>query len=610
MIAKIIPAIRIPQDGPFDYSIPDGTPPPEPGSLVRVRFRGKATVGLVVGVTETSEVAPSRLLPIEDRVFDGQAVMNAFSLHLLPRLAAHYCVPLPLLLLQLLPKIPVKVALPLGSGNDPSYFLSEASSEVEGLPLDDGRTGPTSSLVMLDSAFDAEKVRTLVTDELQVGPLLVLAPTVGHATWLKETILGITSKVELYHGALAPKRSALAWTSLATGAMDVLVATRSGVMAPLPPNGRIMIFAEDEPSFIQFDAEPRFDARFVARERAKAEGRSLVNVSEAPTLAAYASSSSRLMEVKDDTDLTVIRLDDERRGGFKGVFADQTVIAIYEIVKDGKDVIVCANRKGTALAVRCADCWAAIECDACSLPMRSFGHTSRCVRCDTSRETPTTCPKCGGSRLRDRGLTATRAVEELKALFPDVEVREVESEASLFESERPTIFVGTEMLVHSLRAKVETLRIGAVIVPHAEQLFGLGDYSDSEDGYTLLRALQALATRQNGRFILQTYSAEHPAILALRDAPEAFYEQGLSEREEFGYPPAWTYLKVTSPEVMASDEAKNALKSRLPDGARLDFSGDRTYISRFKPGDSIVPQALKTLGKGWVWRANPRYTNE
>lgn len=587
MIAKVVPAMRIPAAGPFDYSIPEGTPAPEPGALAIVRFRGKKVPALVLGTADSSSVDPARLRPIERALAGGRAVVSVSTLELLPRLALHYDVPLPLLVLSLLPSFPAK----------PPETTFAAADAAERPPCH-------HTVIQLETLFDVEAVMSTLLERRDGSPTLLLSPTLNHSEWLVKALAPSGLRVASYHGSMRPKEAAAAWLSLAAGTADILVSTRGGALAPLPPDGRIAIFAEEEPSFVQFDAEPRYDARFLARVRSRAEGRELLTLAEAPTVAAFADASERrLLERRGE--VAIVRLDDERKSGFRGVFADRSLESIRAALSEGRDATVCANRKGTALAVRCADCFAAVSCERCGIAMRAFGRTLRCGRCRAERPIPAACPSCGGHRLRDRGITVDSAVSELASLFPEANVSPFACEADARES-APAILVGTEAMVHSLRPALESRRIGAVVVPHAEQLLGLGDYGDAEEAYALLRGLQAVASRQGAAFVVQTYSADNPAIQTLDWDPAPFYEAMRKEREEFGYPPAWTYLRAAAPPGTPREVAEKALRSALPPSARVDLSGENVYVCRSKPGDAPLPESLGALGPAWSWRADPR----
>lgn len=583
MFVKVVPALRLPKSEAYDYRLPPGHPTPEIGALVRVFFRTRRVPGLVIGTAATSDLPARKIKDLIEVFADGKALVTAPMIDALERLATHYNAPLPLLLLQLLPKIPAKT--------EP---VDAMAKEGDGCA-----TAVEQPHFLYDAAVIGKKIAALAA----ARPLLILAPTVAHAEWLKKTLAAAGLEAMLYASAVRPRQGFPAWTSLASRRARALITTRSGGLAPLPEDGALVIFADEEPSFVQFDAEPRLDARLFASVRARAENRELFIFGEAPTFRAVALAEKTIFD-REPLPATVVNLADERRGGFYGIFTDAAREAIARAIKQNFVAVVCVNRRGAALAVRCADCLQSLECRECHITLRSFGAYLKCPRCAAKTPPPTACPACGGARLRDRGLTLGAAEVELKKLFPAAAIHRLE--AADAELPRAGIILGTEALVHSARAALEALRLGAVVIPSAEQLFGLGDYADSEEGYALLRALAALAARQSASFVLQTYAPETPAIRALVDDPEIFYKNELRERDEFHYPPSWLYVKIQGPMAASAPQTESAIRRVLPPGADLDETEKNTYIARFKSSNGLLPTAFRDLPPDYRWRVDPR----
>ena len=114
-------AIDAPLDTLFDYLAPADSPPPAPGSRVRVPFGRRHQVGLVMGHADASELPPERLKPVLE-VLDAQPLFDAELLQLLDWTARYYheppgavmatALPAPLRAGKVLPDPPTRLTVP------------------------------------------------------------------------------------------------------------------------------------------------------------------------------------------------------------------------------------------------------------------------------------------------------------------------------------------------------------------------------------------------------------------------------------------------------------------------------------------------------------------
>ncbi|MDH3587779.1 MAG: primosomal protein N', partial [Gammaproteobacteria bacterium] len=83
-------AIKTPIDHLFDYLEPTAASSPiRAGTRVRVRFGRGETVGVVVGVSDKSEIALARLRPVVE-ILDNDPVIDEPLMRLLSWAAAYY----------------------------------------------------------------------------------------------------------------------------------------------------------------------------------------------------------------------------------------------------------------------------------------------------------------------------------------------------------------------------------------------------------------------------------------------------------------------------------------------------------------------------------------
>jgi primosomal protein N' (replication factor Y) len=451
----------------------------------------------------------------------------------------------------------------------------------------------------VSSIFDFSEIKRAV-EPIARQKLLILSPSNEYSQVLREMLKDF-GPVAAYSGGLAKAKALEAWAALATGASQILISSRSGVFAPLPRDAAILIIADKEPGHISFDSKPHWDAAFIARLRALFENRELVVVSEAPALDLWAWARQKEMIARESVVLSV-DLSDHRRAGVGGTISEKAEAAINDATRENKISVIVVNRKGSALLVKCRDCGNEELCERCSRPLRLFDHILRCNFCGGSRPLKERCPACGGVRLGESGITVRRVAKELAQKFSGNKILEQDSADDLVKSDAPAIVVGTEKLAHSLRPMLEKREIGAVIIVRAEQLFGLGEYFDEEDGYGLLAAFRSLAERQAARFIVQADNPKSRAIAALSGPTGGFYEKILTERRTYQYPPTHILVRfeTRSPKDLAEQE--KAMRAVLPPESRLDKIASGIYIARFETKDGLLPASFQKIMNDWSWR--------
>ena len=149
--------------------------------------------------------------------------------------------------------------------------------------------------------------------------------------------------------------------------MPVVVGARSAVFAPTPHLGLIVLDEEHEASFKQ-DTAPRYHARDVALERARAEGVPLVLGSATPSLESWqrapagrVSAASRCRGACSTGRCRrsrTIDLRSEMSGGLvaRGAISRPLRRAMDEALREGGQVILLLNRRGFSTHIQCPAC--------------------------------------------------------------------------------------------------------------------------------------------------------------------------------------------------------------------------------------------------------------
>jgi len=342
---------------------------------------------------------------------------------------------------------------------------------------------------------------------------------------------------------------------------------RSAVFAPIPRLGLIVLDEEHEASFKQ-DSTPRYHARDVALERTRAEGVPLVLGSATPSLESWhraVSGTYQMVELPRrvlDRPLPDVRTIDLRnefeRGASRGAISRPLRLAMQDALAEGGQVILLLNRRGYATHLQCPACGEVVRCPHCEIAMTH--HRQReialCHYCDYEIPAPHVCPKCNAPGIRYQGLGTQKLEAEVRARFADMSTLRMDTDTmqapgsheralSAFRRGEVRILLGTQMIAKGLDFPEVTL-VGVV---NADTALHLADFRAAERTFQLLVQVAGRTGRgpRGGRVLVQTFSPDHPAILAaVRHDYAAFANRELPLRRLLGYPPYADMIRVVA----------------------------------------------------------------
>jgi primosomal protein N' (replication factor Y) len=229
----------------------------------------------------------------------------------------------------------------------------------------------------------------------------------------------------------------------------------------------------------------------------------------------------------------------------------------------GNQVLLFLNRRGYAPVLTCHDCgWvgACPHCDA-RLTLHMKLHRLWCHHCGWFKAMPAKCPDCQGLDLRGLGLGTERLEEELRAVFPAVNLARIDRDSTRRKGELDRllaasrrgeiqILLGTQMLAKGHDFPGVTL-VGILDLDHS--LFA-ADFRAPERTAQLIVQVAGRAGRADrpGRVVLQTRHPEHPLLRSLiQGGYVGFAELALEERESAQLPPfaCLALLRADAPEA-------------------------------------------------------------
>ena len=393
------------------------------------------------------------------------------------------------------------------------------------------------------------------------------------------------------------------WQRIRAGDAQVVIGARSAIFAPVPDLGAIIIDEEHETSYKQ-DKSPRYHARAVAAERARLDGAVLVLGSATPSIESFAAARAgelTLLEMPERVEsrplppVKVVDMRVELKSGNRGLFSRALKGALAGVLERGEQAILLLNRRGYSSFVFCRECGYACKCSRCSVAMTYHAEPPilRCHYCDARERVPEACPQCHGPYIRHFGAGTQQIEEACRKLFPDARLLRVDRDTTArkgsherlldaFGEGAYDVLVGTQMVAKGL----DFPRVTLVGVMAADSALNLPDFRAAERTFQLLSQVAGRAGRDvlPGEVVIQTYSPEHPAIIAAAAHDyRAFYDAELPDRAELGWPP----YRGLANAVIAGPDARHAREAAARFAEALE---DIPGIEVFGPHDAPLSQ--------------------
>ena len=611
--------------GPFDYRLPEELRGGivDVGSMLVVPFARRHVLGVVVGLAEESAVAEEKLLaPLRALELGVPVELVALA----EWIAAEYCSTIArALTLVLAPgaarrlsgrkrrtfvrreRLPVGARRPqpppLAAAQEQAlrsltYVLAARCCEQR---LLQGVTGSGNTEVYLRAAaraLEQDRGAIVLVPEIALTPQIV-----GRFT----ERFGET--VAVLHSQLRPAERYEEWRRLRTGQARVCVGPRSAVFAPIERLGLIVVDEEHEASY-KHEGDPRYDAREVAAQRARACDALLllgsatprpesVHAADAPSPSASSSPSPRarllrLPERVDGRPLPRVDVLDMRAAPGAGLHP-VTAQALTRVRESRGKAIVLLNRRGWSNFLSCRSCgrvWSCPDCDVAlvlhrrggpSQPARSraAGRLAEdriaCHHCGHRELAPERCSKCDSISVARHGEGTERVQHDLALAlgadedrFPvlrlDADTIGANGVAPLlrrFEAAESGVLIGTQMVAKGHDFPDVTLGV----VLDADATLRFPDFRAEERTFALIAQLAGRVGRgAHGRVLVQTIAPEARAIeYASRHDSDGFLAGELQRREALRYPPFSHLIRIVcaAPESPPARAAASALAERL-----------------------------------------------
>ncbi len=445
---------------------------------------------------------------------------------------------------------------------------------------------------------------------------LVLVPEIGLTPQLTDRFRArFGDRVCVYHSGLSDGERYDTWRQMLVGEPQVVIGTRSAIFAPLPHLGLIILDEEHDSSFKQDRPAPTYHARTVAQWRAELVNCPLILGSATPSLETWIDvfgDREHGEELHATTDtlranavrpyslylslpqrihsrplppVEIVDMRQEFHCGNRSIFSRSLQKALSQLQERDRQGILFVQRRGHSTFVSCRTCGEAIECPRCDVSLsyhyvrEGANQLLRCHYCNHTRSHPKNCPECGSPYLKFFGSGTQKVMQELAKQFPNLRSIRFDSDTTRtkgshrslltrFANKEADLLVGTQMLTKGL----DLPSVSVVGIVAADGLLHLSDFRAAERAFQTLTQVSGRAGRGDdpGQAILQTYSPEHPVVLAVREGNyKAFVESELEAREVLNYPPYGRLILVrltsTNPEEVEAAADRIADRLKPPD---------------------------------------------
>ena len=396
-----------------------------------------------------------------------------------------------------------------------------------------------------------------VTSLLEAGKqILVLVPEIGLTPQLLHRFQQFYRQYSIIslHSALSDGDRTRAWLGAKSGAIQIIIGTRSAVFTPMKNLGAIIVDEEHDGSFKQQEGF-LYQGRDMAIKRAFDAKIPVLLGSATPSLETLYNAEQhryhylRLDNRPGSSIPPELVLQDIRALPLEAGISNLMLTEIRQHLNNNNQVMLFLNRRGFSPVLMCPSCNWHATCKNCDLGMTYHANAGKIICHHCALETPigSNCLECNSNKLTTLGQGTERIEAVLASHFPETPVVRIdrdstskkgslENKLNTIAEGKPVILVGTQMLTKGHDFPKLTL-VGILDVDQA--LFSFDYRSQERLAQQVLQvAGRAGRGKDKGRVILQTSQPQHPLLInLLSQGYTETAKQLLNERTLWNYPP-------------------------------------------------------------------------
>jgi primosomal protein N' (replication factor Y) len=418
---------------------------------------------------------------------------------------------------------------------------------------------------------------------------IVLVPEIGLAPQAVARFRArLGDRFAVLHSALSEGERFDEWQRLRSGEASVCVGPRSAIFAPVRDLGLVVIDEEHDPSYKQ-EGDPTYDARAVARHRARERGAVLVAGTATPRPETWLELPRlELPRRVDGLRMPPVNVVDMREADPRsGPLHAETWAALEGVRAAGRKAIVMINRRGFAPWLTCRSCghhWGCPDCDVSLIVHRESGRLV-CHHCAHAERAPRACPVCASTTLARAGAGTERIEELVRERLAPMPVFRLDSDTTAgrgaharilaeFGEAASAVLVGTQMVAKGHDFPEVTL--SAIL--DADATLRFPDFRAEERTFAMVAQLAGRSGRgaAGGEVMVQTLAPAAASIERAAAHDSAGFLAGeLERRRILRYPPYSHLLRVNLSSEgeekvdAAATTIATELRSRLPAESEL-----------------------------------------
>jgi primosomal protein N' (replication factor Y) (superfamily II helicase) len=561
MYADVIFPLRL---APLTYKVPEGYGPDIRGRIVRAPLQSRHCHGLVLEIREKPDSgitvsAPARIKEIVS-VRDNFASAN--HLQFLIWLSQYYLTPVGMALKSSF----FEEAVMVPKGNEENELPQTPDAEGPIMPhpavppdfIDMVQKAINDNLYspLLYHAADIYSQFSVITQLLgrsasrSLGAV-ILVPEISFIAKLEprlRIILG--DRLAVLHTKITRKERAKNIRKIISGEADVVLGTRSAMLAPIP-NARLIAVIEEQSASYKGEEGLRYNARDLAVMKGYIEKACVLLMSACPSLeSVYNAEKGKyrsLNNASGGSGRPRVRIIPFRSKNHATLSLSSEIIAeARRHLQKNEQILFLAGRKGYSL-IRCRDCGHIEHCVDCDVPMVFYKSTGRlkCHHCGLEREVCDVCDECGGlsiepftagtERIReDVGNLLNDASSELGKISVMPAIKGKTTEDNQVLSDFHPFVISTSA---GKRKEGISQKYSAAVMLNIDFLTARPDFRAQERAFQEMLEVSRLVSPE-GSILIQTRVPGSKFLKCLRNYDfDAFYKMELAQRKEIGYPP-------------------------------------------------------------------------
>jgi primosomal protein N' (replication factor Y) len=544
MYADVVFQLKLP---PLTYRVPKDAPHDLKGRVVKAPLMGKSHYGLVVSVTGESHLEKKKNIhEIQDI---HQHFASESTLSFLMWLSDYYLTSPGIALKSSFFEDAIKSVLNSKQSADSAKNKEQKIETINSDPSSvyDCIKGKNYKSFLFHAPSISHEY-SLLNEVLNKSPhdihgAIILVPEIGQIEGLAPMLKNIFGeRVCVLHSRLTKNKRIDAIAQIVSGQSDVILGTRSAILAPIGNLSFIAVLNEHNPSY-KGEEGLRYNARDVAVMRGFMEKSCVLLSSVCPSV-----ESIHNARISKYTTLAGSQQIDLKRPKIKiiDMKKEKTAAISRDILKEAKVAtsengrfIFLINRKGYSL-IRCEDCGHIVQCKECSIPLVFYKgkNAVRCHYCGREETVPENCEECKGFNIKPFGAGTERIKEELaEALKTEAILIEKAKSASKTLSEISPDFtqfvVGTGYAARKFRDE----RFDAAALLNIDGLLSQPDFRAYERAFQEVIQISQMV-KTDGSIYLQTWNPKSRTLRFIKNYNfHGFYENELSQRKILDYPP-------------------------------------------------------------------------